>query len=427
MPTSEDPLSFEHVPCPFCGLLCDDLRVRVADGTVELLDGGCPRSQSGFTVAGDGAPRIAGDAASLDEAVRRAGELLGTARRPVVGGLGTDVAGMRAVLALSDGIGAALDHVHGDSLHANLRVLQDRGWITTTLGEVRNRADLVVVLGSDLFDAFPRLIERVIAPSSAMQAEALQARRLVVLGGPADWSAPATDVPVHYQPAAMEDLAELLSALRCLINERPLQADTPAGPTLDALRPLAEQMSQASYGVLIWSTPSLAGTHKDLTVQCATGLIEDLNRERRFAGLPLALGDGDMSAYQVCTWQTGYPLRVDLAGGFPRYDPYHLSTARSLADGADALLWISAFNPTHGPPDTQVPTVVLGRPDLQFPHQPEVFIPVGIPGLDHGGTAFRGDAVVSLPLRALRSTSLPSVAAVAQAISERITSTEAPC
>ena len=427
MPTSEEPLTFEHVPCPFCGLLCDDLQVQVAGSAVEILAGRCPRSEAGFSAAGEGTPRIAGTPVPLEEAIRRAGDLLGAARRPVIGGLGTDVGGVRAVLALADRIGATLDHVNGHNLHANVRVLQDRGWVTTTLGEVRNRADLVVVLGSELFADFPRLIERVIAPASAMQTEALQARRLVVLGGPPEWAAPDTDLPVHYQSAPMERLGELLSVLRCLVNDRPLQADGVAGLPVDSLRPLAGQMRQASYGVLIWSAAAFADAHADLTVQCAAGLIEDLNQERRFAGLPLAAGDGDMSAYQVCTWQTGYPLRVDLAGGYPRYEPYHLSTARTLADGADALLWISAFNAGHTPPDTGVPTVVVGRPDLRLARQPQVYIPVGVPGVDHAGAAFRGDAAVCLPLRGLRGTSLPSTAEVAQAISARITSREAPC
>lgn len=427
MPATENPPTYDHVPCPFCGLLCDDLQVRVAEDAIEILAGGCTRSERGFSTAGDDLPRVAGDAVELEEALHSAAEVLGEAHRPLIGGLGTDVQGMRAVLALADCIGAALDHALGESLQHNLRVLQGRGWITTTLGEVRNRADLVIVLGSELFATFPRLLERIISPPAATVADSLQRRRLFVLGGPAGWSVPAAQMPVHYEPAPMDSLGEILAVLRCLINSRPLQATAAAGITMASLDTLAQQMRQASYGVLIWSAGVFPGDHGDLTVECASELIRDLNREQRFAGLPLAAGDGDMSAYQVCTWQTGYPLRVDLASGHPVFDPYHLSTSRSLTDGADALLWISAFNTAHGPPDTTVPTVVLGRRGLKMRREPAVYIPVGVPGLDHAGSLFRGDAVVSLPLRRLRSSPLPEVADTVQAIRTLLTSRKVPC
>jgi formylmethanofuran dehydrogenase subunit B len=427
MSVSEKSLTHEHVPCPFCGLLCDDLQIRIANGDIKIIAGGCTRSENGFATTGDDSPRIAGETVTLDLAINHAAELLGNARRPLIGGLETDVRGMRAALALADRIGAALDHTHGENLQRNLRVLQDRGWITTTLSEVRNRADLIVVLGSALFTSFPRLVERIFAPPTTMVDDALQNRRLIVLGGRSDWPVPETQIPLEYIPAPMESMGEIVSVLRCLIDERPIQAATVAGMNIDSLQPLAERIRQASYGVMIWSTGALKGDHPDLTVQCISELITDLNREQRFAGLPLAAGDGDVSAYQACTWQTGYPLRVDLASGKPVYDPYHLSTARALADGADALLWVSSFDTTHEPPDTTVPTVVLGRNGMQMTREPEVFIPVGVPGLNHAGTVFRGDAVVSLPLRQLVDSSLPAAAEVVQAIRTRIESQEVPC
>jgi len=53
---------------------------------------------------------------------------------------------------------------------------------------------------------------------------------------------------------------------------------------------------------------------------------------------------------------------------------------------------------------------------MRFEREPEVFIPVGVPGLDHAGHFFRTDKVVALPLRKLRESALPSVAEAAAAI-----------
>ena len=51
-----------------------------------------------------------------------------------------------------------------------------------------------------------------------------------------------------------------------------------------------------------------------------------------------------------------------------------------------------------------------------------VFIPVGTPGLDHGGRLLRTDAVVSLALHAQREVGLPSVATLLRAIQAEFSS-----
>ena len=56
-----------------------------------------------------------------------------------------------------------------------------------------------------------------------------------------------------------------------------------------------------------------------------------------------------------------------------------------------------------------------------MPSEPAVFLPVGRPGIDHGGQIFRTDGVVALPLRGLRRSELPSVGATLRAIGQALT------
>ena len=63
---------------------------------------------------------------------------------------------------------------------------------------------------------------------------------------------------------------------------------------------------------------------------------------------------------------------------------------------------------------------MLGRTGMTCEREPEVFIPVGIPGVDHSGHLFRSDRVVALPLAGLRSSALPSVAQAIDAIDAAI-------
>lgn len=162
--------------------------------------------------------------------------------------------------------------------------------------------------------------------------------------------------------------------------------------------------------MVVWSASALKFPQAELTVQSITQLISKLNETNRVAGLPLNSGDGDSSVNNTSTWLSGYPTRNRFVNGHPEYDAYHFSTKRQIAN-CDALLWVSTFNACL-PPDCEAPTIVIGHPDMQFEKQPDVFIPVGIPGVDHIGTMFRMDSSVAMPLKKLRETELPSLSDV---------------
>ena len=138
---------FVHVPCPFCGLLCDDLRIAVSERTATVLANGCTKSRRLFSAASgaDATPLVNGKPATMEVAAGKAAAILRDARRPILISAGTDVAGMRALLELAEQTGGIIDHLAGDAMMRNLLVLQDTGWISTTLTEVRNRADLLIV------------------------------------------------------------------------------------------------------------------------------------------------------------------------------------------------------------------------------------------------------------------------------------------
>jgi formylmethanofuran dehydrogenase subunit B len=63
---------------------------------------------------------------------------------------------------------------------------------------------------------------------------------------------------------------------------------------------------------------------------------------------------------------------------------------------------------------------------MSFEKEPDVFIPVGTPGIDHTGHAYRLDSVVAIRLKKLRDSGLPSTADVLNAI-EQVLREESVC
>ena len=406
-----------YATCPFCGLLCDDIELRRSGQQLTAGNPACREARQRFALPLPVArsATIAGREVAVPEAVTEARRLLAAAEAPLFAGLGTDVAGMRALMALAEQYGATLDHMHSEALHRNNLVLQDLGWLNTTLSEIRNRADLVLFVGTDA-RGYPRFHDRMFCSGPSQFTATLDRRRLVYLGHALNSGLPQNGEHSHRTEIFScpdTHLAECLAVLRTLVQGRPVtEQDNAQKLPLADLKKLAEWLLSAQYGVIVWSAGDLDFPHAELTIQAICELVKDVNLHgRRCAGFSLGGTDGAGTANSVCGWQSGYPLRVSFARGYPHYDA-HAQGMQALIDSgsADVLLWVSSFNHETHPPDSALPTVILARPDYHPRRPPEVFLPVGTPGVDHAGYMFRTDGVVSLPLGKLRESNYPSVA-----------------
>jgi formylmethanofuran dehydrogenase subunit B len=411
---------FHNVTCPFCGMLCDDLEVENTDGALKILKNGCGRAVAGFErKLPPSSPQVQGKEVTLAEAVADAAALIRKADSPLFGGLATGVEGMRAAMALAERAGGVVDHALSEGQYRNVRVLQSAGWTTSTLTETRNRADLLIVVGSDIRKLHPRFFERIVSPPDSMFGATAAKRTVVFIGeGPERAAANGPQVgEVISLPCKVEQIGEVLGALRARLRGFRINAKTAGGVTLAKIDALAELCRKAAYGVVVWAPPTLDVPHAELTVEQATGLVKDLNPTQRFAGLSLGGNEGAVTAAAVSTWQSGFPLRISYVSGAPQFDPYRYSISRMLTAGeGDLLVWIASISPDLSPPATDVPTIVLSTPGLKLPQLPTVFIPVGTPGVDHAGRLIRCDSVVSLPLKNLNRAKLPRVADVLASI-----------
>ncbi len=412
--------------CPFCGLLCDDVVVSASDdGAVSVSARGCELSRAGFarqSAAGQDSPRVAGSAATLEQAVSAAAGILRDAVQPLIGGLATDVAGMRAAVELADRCGAVLDHANSGAKFRNLLAFQDRGAITTTLAEVRNRADVLVVVGTDVVSRFPRFFERIAAPGGTLFGLKDGDRRSIFLG-----SRPPPDAPGRADWIACEhaDLPEVLGALAALTAGVRLDATRAGSVPIERLRELSTLMQSARYGALVWAAADLDFAHAELSVQAIQRTLTALSRTTRFSGVPLGGNEADLTADAVLLWQVGFPFRTRFASDGPQYDPYLFDARRLLARReADALLWISTLSdlalPAGLDAPPMLPLILVAGPNAAAAERADVFFPVATPGVDHSGHLVRTDKVLTMRLAATRASRRASCAHVLRAISEQL-------
>ncbi|MGZ8950261.1 MAG: formylmethanofuran dehydrogenase subunit B [Methylobacter sp.] len=414
-----------EVPSPFCGIGTDDLTIQADGVLLKVVKNGCAVNTPAFEQAiTDTRPRVDGKEVGLDVAVTKAAALLKDTNQPVIGGCATDVNGMRALLALADRSGAVVDNMSFTGARNNFLALQDSGWMNTTLAEVKNRCDLLLVIGVDLEGFSPRFFERYLWNEESMFLDDTGKREVIYLGKAPSGNAstsPSGQKALVFE-CANEDLPDVVAVLRAQVKGNPIRVDSVGGIAVADLQSIADKLKAASYSVVTWAAGALAYSQAELTVQTISEMVKDINNQNtRSSGLPLGGKEGDQTANQVCGWTTGFPARTRFSSGFPEYDPYLNDTNVLLANGeADALVWVQAFNAKAVPPVTSLPTIVLGRSGMTFAKEPDVFIPIGTPGIDHAGHAYRMDNVIAIRLKKLRESGLPSTFDVLNAIEQAL-------
>ncbi len=382
--------------CPACGLLCDDVLLENKQNKLNVLNNNCAKSFAFFAPSLDEnlintTPKIANKPATLQQAIMHAAKLLKQAKQPAFSGLSTDIAGFRAIYHLAQKTNASLQHANAQSMARNIDVLQSAGWQTTTLTEVKNRADVLVCIGSDIVSHHPRFFERFIL-QDGMFVSAKQ-REIIFIGENLSLEKLKNDAveATSLLPCRAADLPEITLVLRALVTGKQLKAITVAGVKVSDLQSIADKLKNAKYAVLAWVAKDLDFAHAELTIQNMTETVVTLNQTTRAGALPLGGSDGDTSANNANTWLSGLAL-----------NDTHIEH--------DCMLWVNSFSADKLPPKTDKPLIVLGNINHRLEQAPDVFIPIATPGLDCSGTLFRVDSAVVLPLKKVRGYHQPTLA-----------------
>lgn len=414
-----------HVACPGCGCLCDDVSLKFEAGQLASFEPHCALGEQWFRAHASTHLPIAevdGVTAEYPTALRQATQLLEKANYPLIYGLSRSASpGQRAAVALADRIGAVIDTTasmcHGPSIMA----LQEVGEVTCTLGEVRNRADLVIFWGCHPAVSHPRHAERYSVFAKGRYTDrGRESRKVVMIGDAgkvASWKlSPSGGEPDLIIPVKRDSDFEIIGQLRAMLKGSSIPNVSPS------CLQLMELMKGCRYGIIffglgltgsrMWADnePNSSG---HIHVAALLQLVAELNAVTRFTARRMRM-QGDVSgADNVMLWQTGYPFAVDIARGYPRYNPGEFSANEILERGdtdlcvlvgGETIPHFSAAARTHL---KSIPTIVIDYPEAPLEFTPNVRFTTAVYGLHAKGTAYRMDNV-PLPLRSLQKSTYPT-------------------
>jgi formylmethanofuran dehydrogenase subunit B len=362
----------------------------VAAGALERLMRTCTIGDEWFAErrADTLAPaHVDGREVEFAEAVEAAAAILGEARLPLVCGLGqTDCESQRAAVALAEAVGAVIDPAGPTEDGVVGAASQAIGLSTATFGEIRDRAELVVVWRADPVASNPRLLPRLRLDRAGRAAE----RTLVVINAERTVTAEEADEFIELPP---ELDFEALWAMRALVRDVPLDRDRAAQLPLGALEQLTSRLRTCGYGAVLHGPAGYANALALLA------LVRDLARTAHVIALPLRRDGNARGAEDVLAWQTGYPAAVSFARGHPRARLGEFSAAGLLERGeTDAALMVGFDALRHLPPPAadhlrRIPTIVVDSRATETGAAARVAFATAAGGVRREGTAHRMDGV----------------------------------
>ncbi len=408
---------YEDVVCPFCGCLCDDIIITVENGKITSTKNACAISTSKFINHDQNRlePSIDGKKVPLQEAISKAAEILKNADFPLFYGLSsTECEAQREAIHLAEILGATIDQTSSVCHGPTIVGAQDSGWVRCTLGEVKNRADLIIYWGCNPAEAHLRHFARyAVYPEGLFIKERTQ-RKIVLVDVRKTASARIADTFIKIEPGT--DF-EIISLMRAYLKR--------GIPIREEFEELVEMMKTCTFGVLFFGLGLTMSRGKHLNVDAALRLVRDLNEYTKFNIIPMR-GHGNVTgAGTTMSWVTGYPFAVNFSLKYPVHNPGEFSAVDVLArKECDAAL-IMAADPVASFPVgawehlTRIPTIVMDPKVSLTSKVAKVCIPVAASGIEAEGTAYRMDGV-PLRLKKVVNSPLPTDAEVLSQLREKV-------
>jgi formylmethanofuran dehydrogenase subunit B len=429
---SENTKLVKNATCTFCGCLCDDmdLTVDVDEKRIIKAKRACVLGRAWFAehVIDEDRPvaMIDGKEVSFDEAVEETAQVLTKAKFPIIYGLSdTTSEAQRVAVSIADYMHGTIDTTTSVCHGPTGMAFQGVGESTMTLGEVKNRADLVIFWGGNPAVSHPRLFTRYAVTTKGMFIPNGKKDRTVVLVDVRKTaSSPVANINIQVKPG--KDF-EMLWALRALIKDKKIDPsiEEVTGVSLEVLQDLADRMKNCKYGVVFFGMGLTMARGRHFNSGALFSLATDLNEFTHFVVKP-ARGHGNVTGGDnVVSWSTGYPFGVNFNLGYPRFNPGEFTTVDTLSNrDADAAMFISCDPASNFPKAAiehmkRIPVISLDPKQTVTSSLAHVAFTTSVYGINTGGTVYRMDDV-PIPLRPAFDSPFPGDEEILTAIKNRV-------
>jgi formylmethanofuran dehydrogenase subunit B len=418
--------------CPFCGCLCDDLTIVVENNKITDVKQACKLGAS--KIMGHHrikAPMMRKDKnsefkeVSYEEAINEAANILSNSKRPLLYGWASAVCEVhKKGILLAEELGAIIDNTATVCHAPSTLAVHEKGLPSATLGQVKNRADVIVFWGSNPVHAHPRHMGRYSVFAKGLFSEkGRKGRKVIVVDVRKTDTANMADQFVQLEQGS--DYL-VVSALRAILSgHADVVPESVGGVSKDELSKLVDTLKTGKFVAIFFGMGLTQSKSRYKNIDNAISLVTELNAFTKCVITPMR-GHYNVTGFgNVCAWETGYATAVDFARGAPYYNPGETAANDVLLrKETDAAMIIAGDAGAHFPADSvrqlaKIPVVQIDPYWNPTTEVANVVIPVAICGVEVEGTAYRMDGV-SLRMRKMVEPTHPPDTEVLEKITERV-------
>ncbi|HEX7628389.1 MAG TPA: formylmethanofuran dehydrogenase subunit B [Candidatus Methanoperedens sp.] len=418
--------------CPFCGCLCDDLTIVVENNKITDVKQACKLGSA--KIMGHHrieAPMMRKDKnsefreVSYEEAINEAAKILANSKRPLLYGWASAVCEVhKKGILLAEELGAIIDNTATVCHAPSTLAVHEKGLPSATLGQIKNRADVIVFWGSNPVHAHPRHMGRYSVFAKGLFAEkGRKGRKVVVVDVRKTETANMADEFVQLEQGS--DYL-VVSALRAILSgHADVVPESVGGVSKEQLTKLVDTLKTGKFIGIFFGMGLSQSKSRYKNIDNAISLVTELNAFTKCVITPMR-GHYNVTGFgNVCAWETGFATAVDFARGAPYYNPGETAANDVLLrQETDAAMIIAGDAGAHFPGDSvrhmaRIPIIQIDPYWNATTEVANVVIPVAICGVEVEGTAYRMDGV-SLRMRKMIEPTHPPDTEILEKITERV-------
>jgi len=292
----------KRIPCSGCSLLCDDIIIRSDGIFIDEVVGACLKGKERFNqVTAKNrilSPMIRKNGklvkSSWDDAINKAVEIIRQSPNPLLYGFSTSSCEAQFKgIKLAKLINGFIDSNSTICQGKVLNISKKTGITLTTITEVINKADLLILWGANAAESIPRLLNKVLFSRGKFRMTGREIKTLIVLDPMKTASfgvMGVRDIALNIEPEKDIELIQALKEECC--TEKSIPESGVAGIDANDLKRLLLHLTGTEYGVIFIGQGLLKSQSGSNVIQALLELVQMINEKQQKGRISVILVGG---------------------------------------------------------------------------------------------------------------------------------------
>ncbi|MFX0069599.1 MAG: formylmethanofuran dehydrogenase subunit B [Candidatus Hermodarchaeota archaeon] len=400
----------KRVTCTGCSLLCDDVIVGTDGLFIDKVYGACLKGKERFDqITAPNritSPMIRKNSnlenVSWDDALNRVEEIIKNSSKPLLYGFSTcNCEAQLKAIKLAKKINGYIDSNSSICQGKVLNIAAETGITLTTVGEIINKADFIVLWGANAAESIPRLLNKLVFSRGKFRMTGREIKTVAIIDPVKTASFGVFQIrDIAMQIEANKDL-ELIKALKdaCCSNDG-LTKDKVAGIDNDELKRFFMNLIGAENGVIILGQGILRPDSNANLIKEILELVQMINLKQKKGRISLILLGGHFNMIgfeQVALSVTGKNQALQFSDNKLSSNENSI-ISKIQNDDFDCSIILGTDPISHLPFElskklASKPIITIDNRKSATTHIADIVLPTAITGIEVGGLVYRLDQV----------------------------------